>query len=383
MDNNDDELLAWREHFSALEECVHLISHSLGCLPDRAIEDLSEFLELWRTRSVTAWDEWLPEIDRMATRVERLLSAPAGTVIMNTNVSTVQAVVASCFDYTEERNKIVYSSVEFPSVSYVWKAEERRGARVHIVESHDGNTVDADALCEAIDEHTLMVPISHVIFRSAQVQDVKKICQKARSVGAHVLLDCYQSLGTLPVDIVDIGASFACGGFLKYLCGGPGAAYLYVRKDLIEAFEPRVTGWFASESPFAFTMPEQTYAESVWRYMTGTPAVAALYQARAGLDIINEIGVTRIRDKSLRQTQLIIERVDELGFALHTPRQPELRGGSVVFDFVGAADIARELNFRKLYCDYRPGAGIRIAPHFYTHDEEITVFFEELVSIRG
>jgi kynureninase len=379
----NDDLLTWRAEFPALEDCVHLISHSLGCMPARAADELAAFAELWRTRSITAWDEWLPEVDRAAARIEKLLSAPAGTVIMHTNVSTVQSVLASCLPYTPERNKVVYSALNFPTVSYVWKAEERRGAKVHIVDSADGITIDTQAMCDAIDESTVCVPISHVIFSSAYIQDAKAICAKARSVGAHVVLDCYQSVGTVPVDIVDIGASFACGGSVKYLCGGPGAGYLYVRQDLIGQFEPRVTGWFGNESPFAFTMPGQDYAENIWRYMGGTPAVAALYQARAGAEIIGEIGVTRIRENSLRQTQIAIDRVDEAEFSLNSPREPERRGGSVVFDFVGAADVARELNRRKFFCDYRPGAGIRIGPHFYTRDEEIGLFFDEIGRVRG
>lgn len=377
-----DELLAWREQFPALNDCVHLISHSLGCIPLRAAHDLAEYVELWDTRSITAWDEWLPELDRAAARVERLLSAPAGTVTMHTNVSTVQAIIASCFDYTPERNKIVYSDLEFPSVSYVWKAEERRGAEVHVLRT-DGKTVDADALCEAIDERTVAVPLSHVTYGSSFLVDVAKICQKARAVGAHVILDCYQSLGAVPVDVVALGASFACGGSVKFLCGGPGAAYLYVRKDLIPQLEPRVTGWFANEMPFAFTMPEQTYAETIWRFQSGTPAVAALYQARAGAEIVGQIGVTAIREKSLRQTQIAIELVDELGFRLRSPREPERRGAVVVFDFVGAAEVVRELGRRRFFCDYRPGAGVRVGPHFYNGDDEILAFFHELQQIRG
>lgn len=382
----DDELLAWRGEFPDLEECVHLISHSLGCMPARAVEDLADFAELWMSRAAGAWDAWLPEVDRAAARIERLLSAPPGTVIMHANVSTVQAVLASCFTYTEERNRIVYSSLEFPGVSYLWQAEERRGARVHVVDPPDGLAVDpealCEALCEAIDEHTVAVPISHVLFGSGHLQAIKKICRKAGAVGAHVILDCYLSLGSLPVDIVDLGASFACGGSATFLCGGPGAAYLYVRKDLIPRFEPRVTGWLAHEAPFAFTMPEQLYAEGIWRYMGGTPAVAALYQARAGAEIIGELGATRIRDKSLRQTQLIIDLVDDHGFALRSPRAAAHRGGMVTFDFVGAADVARELNRRRFFCEYRPGAGIRITPHFYNKDEEIALFFDELQHIR-
>ena len=378
----EDKLIDWRPEFPGLEGCCYMVSHSLGCMPLKAAEYMNEFLELWHQKSITAWDTWLPEVDNAANRIAKLLSAPEGSVIMHTNVSSCMSVVASCFDYTPERNKIVYSNLQFPTVSYVWKAEERRGAVVHIVDSKDNVEVATEDMLAAIDEHTLAVPISHVIFRSAYVQDVEAICDKARSVGAHVILDCYQSLGTLPIDVVDLGVSFACGGSVKYMCGGPGAAYLYVRRDLVEEFEPRVTGWFANESPFAFTMPAQSYADNVWRYMGGTPAVAALYQARAGAEIVNEVGVRAIREKSLRQTSRVIELVDEREFALNTPRQPERRGGSIVFDFVGAAAVARELNQRHFYCDHRPGAGIRISPHFYNKDEEVDLFFDEIDRIR-
>jgi kynureninase len=378
----DDPLLRWRAEFPALEESVYFISHSLGCLPIKTAEYMEEFLELWHRKSITAWDDWLPEVDRAAARIEKLLSAPAGTVTMFANVSLVNAVLASCFEYRPERNKIVYSSLEFPSVSYVWKAEERRGAEVHIVESRDGITVPLEAMLEAIDERTLLVPTSHVIFRSSYIQDARAIARRAAEVGAHVVLDCYQSVGCMPVDVVDLGVSFACGGSVKYLCGGPGASYLYVRRDLIGQFEPRVTGWFGNEAPFAFTMPGQTYAESVWRYLGGTPAVAPLYQARAGAEIIGEIGARAIREKSLRSTQRVIDLVDERKFTLNTPRAPEHRAGSVVFDFVGSADVARELNRRRFFCDHRPGAGIRIAPHFYNTEEETDLFFEELDRVR-
>lgn len=378
-----DDLLAYRKEFPALESCVHLISHSLGCMPAKTEAYMAEYLELWKTRSITAWDEWIPEVDRAAARIEKLLSAPRGTVVMHQNVSNVMSILASCFDYTPERNKVVYSALQFPTVSYVWKAEERRGAVVELVPSKDGITIDTDAMCDAIDEHTVAVPISHVIFSSAYIQDAKKICKKANSVGAHVILDCYQSVGTIPVDIVDIGASFATGGSVKYLCGGAGAAYLYARQDLIEKFEPRVTGWFGNESPFAFTMPGQTYADNIWRYMGGTPAVAAFYQSRAGQEIVGEIGGARIREKSLRLTQKAIDKVDEMGLKLNSPRQTEIRGGSVVFDFTGSADVARELNRRKFFCDHRPGVGIRIGPHFYTKDEEIDLFFAEVKKLRG
>jgi kynureninase len=377
-----DPLLRWRSEFPGLEDSCYMISHSLGCLPIKAAEHLEEFLELWHKKSITAWDDWLPEVDRAAARIERLISAPRGTVTMFANVSLVNAVVASCLEYTDQRDKVVYTSLEFPSVSYVWKAEERRGARVHVVESPDNVSVPTEAILAAIDERTVAVPISHVFYRSASIVDARAIAQRAAEVGAHVVLDCYQSIGAMPVDVADLGVSFACGGSVKYMCGGPGASWLYVRPDLIGAFEPRVTGWFANEAPFAFTMPSQTYADGIWRYLGGTPAIAPLYQARAGAEIIGEIGARAIRDKSLRSTARVVERVDERSFTLNTPRAPDRRGGSVVFDFVGAADVARELNRRRFFCDHRPGAGVRIAPHFYNTEEEIDLFFEELDRIR-
>lgn len=377
-----ESLLEYRKHFPALEDCVHFISHSLGCVPAKATDDMAEFLELWRTKSINAWGDWLPEVDRAAARIQKIISAPAGTTIMHQNVSGIMSVLASCFDYAPERNQVVYEAQMFPTVSYVWQAEQRRGAKCIVVPAKDG-LMDADAICAAIDERTILVPLQHVVFATGQIQDVKKICDRAKQVGAHVILDCYQSIGAVPIDVVDLGVSFACGGSVKYVCGGPGAAWLYVRKDLIEQFSPRVTGWFGNEAPFAFTMPEQSYADTVWRYMGGTPAIAALYQSRAGQSLIAEIGVRKIRDKSLVLTQKCIDWVDELGLTLNSPRPAAVRGGSVVFDFVGAADVCRELNRRKYYCDHRPTAGIRIAPHYYTKPEEVDLFFNEVKKIRG
>jgi kynureninase len=377
---SDDELLAWRREFPTLENSVHFISHSLGAMPRGVIEHMREFTELWVNRSITAWEAWLPEVERAAERVGRLLGAAPGTVTMNTNVSSIQAVLASCLEYRPERDKIVYTDMNFPSVSYVWKAEERRGARVRLVGS-DGIGVDVERLCDAIDEQTLVVPISHVLFRSSFLQDAKRIVARAHEVGALVILDTYQSLGTVPFDVVDLDVDFVCGGSVKWMCGGPGAAYLYVRPDLVPRFAPRVTGWFGHEKPFAFTMPEQRYAPSMWRYMGGTPAIAALYQARAGAEIIGQIGVDKIRKKSLRQTERMIAYVDELGFKLSSPRAPEQRGGTVVFDFDGSGAVAGELNKRRFFCDHRPGAGIRVSPHFYTKDEEIDLLFAEIKKI--
>jgi kynureninase len=380
--SDEDDLLALRAEFPSLETCTHLVSHSLGAMPRAAAEGLARFAKLWEERSITAWEEWLPEVDRAAARVGKLLGAPPGTMMMNQNVSTIEAILASCFDFRGERRRVVYDEHNFPSVSYVWKAEERRGAEVVIVPAEPGApAADVDALCAAIDERTAVVPISHVLFKTAYIQDVAKIIARAHAVGAYVILDTYQSLGTIPVDVVALDVDFVCGGSVKWLCGGPGAAYLYVRKDLIPKFAPRVTGWFGHQKPFDFEMAEQRYADSVWRYLGGTPPVATLFQAMAGHEIVARAGVERIRAKSLRQTQLVLEQVDRAGFRLWSPRGPE-RGGSVVFDFENSGPAAKELNRRRFFCDHRPGVGIRISPHFYTLDEELVRFFTELEAIR-
>jgi kynureninase len=377
-----DPLLAWRAQFPALERSVYMVSHSLGAMPRAAADHLRAYTDLWVQKGINAWEDWLPEVDRAAERVGRVIGADQGTMVMATNVSQIQALIASCLDYAAPRNKVVYSDLEFPTVSYVWQEERRRGAEVVVVPSADGITIPLDRFLSAIDERTLIVPLSHVLFRSSSISPVAEVVARARQVGAMVLLDCYQSTGTVPFDVQALGVDFACGGSVKWLCGGPGAAYLYVRRDRIPSFRPRNTGWFGHERPFAFTMPEQRYADNVWRYMAGTPAVAALYQARAGVEVVAEIGVARIRAKSLRQTTRVLWACDQAGYAVNTPRDPAARGGTLCFDFPGSDKVARALNATGFLCDHRPTSGIRMSPHFYTTDEEVERFMAEVARLR-
>jgi len=377
-----DELLRWRDEFPALEKSVYFVSHSLGAMPRRAYGYLKDYADLWVNQGINAWNDWLPEVDRAAERIGQIIGAPSGTMVMATNVSQIQALLASCLDYSGDRKKIVYSSLNFPTVSYVWQEERRRGAELVVVPSDDGIRPPMERLLEAIDERTLIVPVSHVLFRSSAIKDVPALVKRCREVGAMLVLDCYQSAGTVPLDVTALGVDFACGGSVKWLCGGPGAAYLYVRPDRIQQFAPRNTGWFGHERPFAFTMPEQRYAEGVWRYMAGTPAVAALYQARAGAEIIAEIGVDKIRAKSLRQTSRIFEICDAAGYTVNTPRGAHERGGTVCFDFPGADKVAKALNASSFFCDHRPQSGIRVSPHFYSTDEEVERFMTEVARLR-
>ncbi len=367
-----DPLLRYRSEFPILEKTTYLISNSLGAMPRAAYDSLRHYGDIWAQRGVRAWEEeWWGLAVEVGNEIGALLNAPAASVAVHPNVTTCQAVVASCLDFSGRRNKVVYSDLNFPSVMYFWEAQRSRGARVHMVETDDGIHVPTDRMLEAIDEETLIVPMSHVIFRSAYVQDAKAIIEKAHRVGAYVLLDTFQSLGTLPVDVQALDVEFATGGVLKWLCGGPGVAYLYVRPDLGKKLEPTFTGWFAHQNPFAFETGPIRYTDPPFRFMNGTSNIPALYACRPGLKIVSEIGVERIRAKSVRQTSKLIEMADQRGWRVNTPRDSERRGGTVSIDMPNSREVCAELLKRDVLVDWRPKAGVRMSPHFYTNDEEI------------
>lgn len=368
-----DELLAWRREFPILEKTVYLISHSLGAMPRATFERMHEYADVWATRGVRAWAEgWWEMPLTIGDQVAAIIGADKGTTVMHQNVSVCQSLILSCFEPQPRRNKVVYSELEFPSVKYVYEAHARDGRfRVEEVKSDDGITVPLERMLTAIDEETLLVPVSHVLFKSAFLQDARAITERAHEVGALVVLDTYQSAGTVPFSVKDLDVDFATGGSVKWLCGGPGAGYLYVAPCLHEKLEPKVTGWMAHEAPFAFEAAPIRYAPGVARFLHGSPAIPALYAAQSGYQIINEIGVERIRAKSVRQTTRLIEMLEAEGFAVTSPRDPTQRGGTVTVDVEHAAAVTKELIRREVIVDYRPGAGVRISPHFYTKDEEL------------
>lgn len=367
-----DPLLRYRAEFPILERTNYLISNSLGAMPRAVYDAMKGYAETWATRGVRAWEEgwWMLGAD-VGDELGALMSAPKGSVSTHQNVTTCQAVVASCLDFSGSRNKVVYTDMNFPSVMYFWEAQRPYGARVHMVKTDDGITVPTDRLLDAIDEHTLVVPISHVIFRSAFIQDAQAIIEKAHKVGAYVILDTFQSLGTIPVDVQRLNVDFACGGVLKWLCGGPGVAYLYVRPDLGNKLEPKFTGWGAHQQPFNFEIGPTRYTDPPFRFMNGTPHIPALEAARPGIRIIREVGVENIREKSKHQTAKLIDLADRHGWRVNTPRDPEKRGGTVSVDMPNSYDVCRELLKRDILVDWRPQAGVRFSPHFYTRDEEL------------
>ncbi|HEY3027364.1 MAG TPA: aminotransferase class V-fold PLP-dependent enzyme [Pyrinomonadaceae bacterium] len=378
-----DELIKWRKEFPILDQTVYLISHSLGAMPRGAYERMHEYAETWATRGVRAWAEgWWEMPVTTGNEVARIIGADPRTVVMHQNVSICQSLILSCFEPTPKRNKIVYSELNFPTVMYVYEAHARNGnLRIETVKSDDGITVPLERMLAAIDETTLLVPISHVLYKSAFLQDAKAITERAHEVGAMVVLDVYQSAGTVAFSVKELNVDFATGGSVKWLCGGPGAGYLYVRPDLIERFQPKTTGWMAHEEPFAFDT-RLRYAADITRFLHGSPSIPALYAAESGYKIINEIGVPAIREKSIRQTSRLIELAEAAGFRVTSPGDPARRGGTVTIAVEHAAAVTRELVRREVIVDYRPGAGVRLSPHFYTTDDELDFAINEMKSIR-
>jgi len=378
-----DELLKWRSEFPILDQTVYLISHSLGAMPRETYARLNDYADTWATRGVRAWAEgWWDMPVTVGNEVAQIIGADAGSVVMHQNVSICQSLILSCFEPTPKRNKIVYSELNFPSVMYVYEAHARDGRlRIETVASDDGITIPLERFLEAIDEETLLVPFSHVLFKSGFLQNAKAITERAHEVGAMVVLDTYQSAGTVPFNVKELEVDFATGGSVKWLCGGPGAGYLYVRPDLQLQLQPKTTGWMAHEAPFAFET-ELRYAPDIRRFLHGSPSIPALYAAQSGYRIINEIGVQNIRKKSTRQTERLIELAREAGFVVTSPQDTASRGGTITIAHDDAAAITKELIRREFIVDYRPGAGVRISPHFYTSDEELELVVNEMKTIR-
>jgi kynureninase len=367
-----DPLARWRSEFPIVDTCTYLVSHSLGAMPKRARQYLTQFADQWDARGVRAWSEGWWEIGReTGNLLAPIIGAPPDTITMHQNATVAQSIVASCSSYDGPRRRILLQDLDFPTNHYLFEGFRRFGAEIEYVRSDSSILAPIDRLVEAIDERTALVPISLVLFRSGTLQDVRPVIDRAHQVGAHVVLDMYQAAGTVPVDVTALGVDFAVGGSVKWLCGGPGAGYLYVRPDLHASMRPSVVGWAGHETPFAFETGAIRYASSVDRFQSGTPNVPSLYSARAGYEIVAEIGVPRIRERSLRLTRRLMDAAARRGWRLNTPTDDRQRGGSVVIDVPDAAAVTERLLAANVIVDYRPNAGIRMAPHFYNTEADI------------
>ncbi len=376
----DDPLLAWREHFPILAGTNYLISNSLGAVPAETQKGLLEYFDLWAARGVRAWQEaWWTMVAECGDLVAPLINAGQGEVAFHPNVTLAHAVLFSAIDF-DDRPRVVTDAMHFPSILYLMEGLRVRGAEIIVVPSDDGVSVETGQMIDAIDSRTAMVCLSHVLFKSAYIHEAGAICTAARELGAVSILDGYQAVGVIPVDVEALGVDVYIGGVLKWLCGGPGGAFMWVRPELAPTLSPALTGWLAHVSPFDFA-PELNRRDDAWRFLNGTPNVPALYAARPGLEIIGQVGVAAIREKSMRQTTRLLELANARGLTCTTPREPAKRGGTIAVDVPNGLAISRALKSEEIICDYRPGAGIRLSPHFYTRDAELDQAMDAIVRI--
>lgn len=373
-----------REEFPTLASGRHLLSHSLGPVPRAARESMLAYYDAWEHHtSEDAWaTSWWEMSARVGDRIAGILGGAPGSVQIQPNASIALSSVASCFDFaSSKRNKVVTSALDFPSMEYIWDAQRRAGARVEVVPSEDGIAIPIERILDAIDDTTALVALSHVSFRSSYRVDVEAIVERAHRHGALVLLDVYQSAGAVELHASEWGVDFMVGGTIKWLCGGPACGYLYARPDLQIDLQPRLTGWVAHAEPFAFAPAPMRYDNSVRRFAQGTPSIPALYSVLPGLQIIEEVGIQTIEAESRRRTEWMIDFALEQGWKVNSPRDVNERGGSVMIYVEDGPAMVKGLAERKVFVDCRPGVGLRMSPHFFNTDEEVSEAMEILAEL--
>lgn len=389
--NLERDLDSIRKEFPILQRCTYLISNSLGAAPKKVQENLNRFYSLWADEGVSAWrKEWWGLSRKVGNLIASLLGAREDEVTMMANATQCHWVALSTkfLAEKERRKKIVITEHDFPSAIYaISQIAKFRDWRIDSVRSHGQPGIDVRHILDRIDENTLFVATSHVYFKSGFIQNISEIAAHARRVGALTLIDGYHAPGTIPVNLKQLDVDFYLGGCLKWLCGGPGNSFLYVRPELASALQPQLTGWLAHSSPFTFSR-EMRYAKGSYRFMSGTPPIPCLYTAEAGLEFIRKIGLSQIREKSISQTRLIIEKAKKRGFSLFSPEKDSLRGGAVSVVIPHAFQVKQALEEKEIKVDFRKGRDdepdiIRVGPHFYSKDEEIEILFQAIDSIQA
>jgi len=378
-----EHLLERRTDYPVLSRATYLASHTLGAMHRETPLRLARFAELWAERGVVAWEDWAPEVVRVADLVGSLVGAPPGTTVMRQNVADLLGDLISALDWTGTRNRVVTSSLEWPGSLHTWSQIGRWGGEAVVVPgSADGVTLDLEAMVAAIDERTLVVECSHVLFRTSTLVDVSVLVERAHEVGALVVIDGYQAAGTVPVDVVALGVDVYLGGSVKYLSGGPGNGWMYAAPSVSERLEPVTTGWFGQAQPFAFD-PENAYAAGISRFAGGTPGVPAAYAAAPAYEALAEIGIAAVRERSQSMTQPLLESALERGFTVRSPYDPSQRGGHVTIDPGDSGRVHDELHRRGFVVDHRPGVGIRVSPHFYNSLDEALACLDAMQDLRA
>lgn len=375
-----ETLLAYREEFQILTRKTYLNSCSLGALSRRSMQGLAEFQEQWNDLGASAWyNTWIPLLTDLRASYGRVVGAGEGEVALSPNVSTALTMVASCIDYSQ-RHKVVVADIDFPTIAHQWLAKTGLGVEVVTVTSEEQSHVPLERWEAAIDDDTALVATSHVLFTSGQIQDVKAIAAIAHRKGALTLVDGYQAAGQIPVDVHDLGADFYVGGSLKWLLGGQGMAFLWVRPDLIRELNPTVTGWFAVDSQFSFDGTALRFRDDAVRFEYGTPAVPAVYTALGGLSLIEEVGVTNIRERTDYLTRDLVRKAREQGFNLRTPKTPEQHASITMVEVPDAPAVVAGLAERKVIADHRFGL-LRLSPYFYNTELENDLVLQALSDV--
>ncbi|PCC74850.1 Kynureninase [Nannocystis exedens] len=377
------QLARYRDDYPILAHSTYMNSNSMGAMPRQAAEMLQKYADDWASEGVEVWPHWLDVMRDTADSAARFLKAPPGQTILNQNVAYFQAAIASCIDYGGGKNRVVVESLQFPNVLYVWERFGDLGAELVQVPSDDGMTIPLERMLEAIDERTAIVPLSHGIYVSGALQDITAITRRAHEVGALVMVDVYQTAGAVPIDVAEWGADIVVGGSHKWLCGGPGTAYMWMKPELRERLRPRLTGWMGHQDPFAFEPPPIRYASDHRHFLAGTPSIPAYYVALAAYKNLHEIGVETIRAHNLALCQRIIDRAQEAGLVVHSPLDHERRTGFVAVDFEGSENASKQLIEERYKLDWRPNCGLRLGPHFYNTEAEVERLMDRVIALAG
>jgi kynureninase len=363
------DLLRYRDEFPILARKTYLNSCSLGALSTRAMAGMARFQELWNEYGAQAWYRlWMSEIAAVREKFARVIGAQPHEIALAPNVSIALSEITSGLDLGN-RNKVVMADMDFPTLAYQWLVRQGRGVEVDFVRSADRMTLPAEAFASHIDERTGLVATSRVFFLSGYVQDVGRLAEMAHAKGAYLLVDDYQGTGQIPIDVKAAGIDFLVSGTLKWLMGGPGLAFIYVRQDLIPTLKPTVAGWFSARDQFQFRTTEFEYKDDAARLEAGTPAVAPIFAASGALDIVLEIGVQRIRERTMFLADDLIRRVQAKGWPIRSPLDSRERSSIVMLGLEHPEEIVHALSERDIIVDYRPGL-VRVSPHFYNTIEE-------------
>jgi len=375
-------LARYRSEFPIFRDRIYLNTCSLGALGDRARRKVAEFLDVWQARGAAAWyDVWWEALGELRARYGRLIGAQPADIALAPSVSVAVAAAASALDYAK-RPRIVVTALDFPTVVYQWLAKRPQGVEVVVVESPDGVSVPVEAIARAVDDRTALVVTSHVYFTSGAIQDIAAVAEVAHRNGARCLVDAYQAVGQVPVDARAAGVDFLIAGGLKWLLGGTGIVFLYVRDDLARQLVPTVAGWFGHRDQFAFDPRVLEFHDDARRFELGTPALAAVYTQLGGLEYIEEIGVPAIRRVTADLTEDLVARARAAGLAPKVASTPQTRSAIVMLPAVDPAGAVRHLAAGGIVADARPGH-VRLSPYFYNVQDDHVAALERLASHRG